>query len=70
MGIDRELPLNQMTDSYKEGFERMLSLVLAGCGQPLEAGASILYKTQIRNIEAGTSPSVQHSHFALLCTQL
>jgi hypothetical protein len=69
MGIGREPPLNQMTDSYKEGFERMLSLGLAGCGLPLEAGASILYKTQIQNIEAGTSPSVQHSHFALLCIQ-
>jgi hypothetical protein len=70
MGIGQEPPSSQMTDSYKEGFERMLSLGLASCGLPLEAGASILYKTQIQNIEAGTSPSVQHSHFALLCTQL
>jgi hypothetical protein len=69
MGIGREPPLNQMTDSYKEGFKRMLNLVLASCGQPSEAGASILYKTLIQNIEAGTSPLAQHSHFALLCTQ-
>jgi len=69
MGKNRELPLNRQRDSYKEGWECMLSLGSASCGLPKVADALTLYKNQSRNIEVGTSPSARHTHFAEPYTQ-